>query len=417
MIAAALALLAAGTQSAPRAQSPADGGRLAVYLVTFAPGPVLWERFGHNGLWIRDTGSATGPLYDFGRFDFRQERFFRNFASGRPRYWMGREDGAAVINRYIAAQRGVWLQELAILPEARLRLREALDSAYEADLGVYTYQYYLDNCSTRIRDAIDGAVGGALQEALRRQPAGTTWRFHTRRALESGPPWYFAITAALGPATDDWLTWWEETFLPMKLFEYARGVMVPGPGGTLVPLVRGELQLAPDDRFAVPVAPPDWTSRALLWGLAAGTLLAGLGRLSRRGGWWRHGYLAVAGAWLLLAGVAGAVFLYFWAFSAHTFAWRNQNLWQLNLLSLGLLVLLPAATRGGGPASRGAAWLAWALAGFAVLGLVLVRMGGVFHQDNGDILAFTVPAQVGLALGVLLAVRAPAASGERPALP
>ncbi|HEX9754952.1 MAG TPA: hypothetical protein VGA42_04560, partial [Gemmatimonadales bacterium] len=49
-----------------------DGSRLAVYLVTFGPGPQVWERFGHNAILFRDSVTGEGPAYDYGRFDFRE---------------------------------------------------------------------------------------------------------------------------------------------------------------------------------------------------------------------------------------------------------------------------------------------------------------------------------------------------------
>lgn len=412
---AALLLLAAlaAAPGAPPAAAEGDGGDLAVYLVTFSPGPRVWERFGHNGLWIRDTVTGDGPLYDFGRFDFKQEQFYRNFAGGRMQYWMGREDGVAVINRYVGAERSVWLQELALAPAARLRLKASLDSAWAADRGAYRYHYYLDNCSTRIRDAIDGAVGGALRETLTRQPTLSSWRFHTRRSLEDNLFQYVGVTASLGPAADQLLTWWDETFLPMKLFEYVRGVLVPAANGDMVPLVKGEIQVARSDRYLVPVVPQDWTRRFLLAGLGFGGLLWVLGRESGRRAWARRSFLALGSLWLIVAGAFGAVFLFFWAFSEHSFAFRNQNMWQLNLLAFALLALLPSATRAGGR-GRVAALVAVGIGGLALAGLGFELIAGRFApslwQDNGDILALTVPTQVGLALGVWSAVRSRAAS-------
>jgi hypothetical protein len=399
---AALAGTGSGPQGPPAGE---DGGRLSVYLVTFGPGPRVWERFGHNAIWIRDTVSGDGPAYDFGRFDFQDEHFFRNFADGRMMYWMGRDDGVALVNYYVGMKRSVWLQHLALPPAARLRLRRALDSAYAADRGRYRYHYYLDNCSTRVRDAIDAVVGGAARAALTARPSGTTWRFHTRRSLQHSVPQYFGVTASLGPAGDEPITRWDETFLPGKLFEYLRDVVVTGEAGRLVPLVKGELAVADSPLFGVPAEPADWTPRFLLGGMGLGLGLAGLGWLSRSAGWGRRGFLLVGGTWTLLAGAFGAVFLFFWAFSEHRYAFRNQNLWQLNLLSLALLPLLPAATRRDGPGAQVALVLGGLIGGLAVAGAILQQGLPTMGQANGDILAFTVPAQAGLAVGVWLAVR------------
>lgn len=403
-------LLALQAAPLPAQPAPTDGGRLAVYLVTFGPGPLVWERFGHNALWIRDTLTGTGPAYDFGRFDFRQERFFQNFADGRMMYWMGREDGVALVNFYVGRERSVLLQELAIAPEARLQLQQRLDSAFTADRGRYRYHYFLDNCSTRIRDAIDAAVGGQLREVLDQQPVRSTWRFHARRSLQDNVPQYYAITAALGPASDSTLTWWDESFLPGKLAEYARGVLVPAPDGTSTPLVKAELQVAENTAFDAPSVPADWTGHSLGMGLAGAVLFILLGRLAPAGGWRRVAFLGVTMVWLVLAGLAGAVFSYFWGLSEHSFAWRNQNLWQLNLLSLALLPALPAALRGQPVARRLTLVLATVIGLLAAIGPVAERLMAGWHQANADIVALTLPLQLGMAVGVWLALRRRAAS-------
>jgi hypothetical protein len=188
---------------------------------------------------------------------------------------------------------------------------------------------------------------------------------------------------------------------------------VPAANGEMVPLVKGEIQVARSDRYRVPDLPEIWTGRLLLAGLALGGLLWGLGRESGRRAWARRSFLALGGLWLTVAGAFGAVFLFFWAFSEHSFAFRNQNMWQLNLLAFAMLALLPAATRPGGRA-RAAALVAAGLGGLAVAGVGFELIAGRFApglwQDNAEILALTVPAQVGLALGVWAAVRSRAAS-------
>ena len=54
-------------QSDSQTVRQSDGRRLATYLVTFGPGPAVWERFGHNALWIRDTVSGENFAQSSGR--------------------------------------------------------------------------------------------------------------------------------------------------------------------------------------------------------------------------------------------------------------------------------------------------------------------------------------------------------------
>ena len=413
MIRAAAVLLAALASGAPARAAPVPGDQLVVYLVSFGPGPQIWERFGHNAIWIRDTVSGSGPAYDYGRFTFEQEHFFLNFARGRMMYWMGREDGVAVINRYLQLRRSVTLQELNLVPAARIRLQDFLERRFADDQGRYPYNPYWDNCSTRIRDAIDSVAGGAIRRTLDTMTTGRTYRFHTRRSLQNNPLNYFGVIASLGPVTDEPISAWQEAFLPLELRDHLRQVAIAGPDGLAVPLVRGEIVVNAADLFPVPAEPANWTLAFLGVGLLLGVLMAGLGSQVGKGPWPRRGFLLVAWSWTVVAALAGAFFVFFWAFSAHVIAYRNANLWQVNLLSLALLPLLPAVADGRARGSRIAVGLSGLIAASAILGLLLKGLPGI-GQANGDIVALTLPAQLGLAAGVWLAVRSREPSATPP---
>ncbi|HEX6408464.1 MAG TPA: hypothetical protein VFZ90_14865, partial [Gemmatimonadales bacterium] len=42
--------------------------RLTVYLMTMGPGKQVWERFGHNAIWIHDPVQGTDQTYNYGLF-------------------------------------------------------------------------------------------------------------------------------------------------------------------------------------------------------------------------------------------------------------------------------------------------------------------------------------------------------------
>jgi Domain of unknown function (DUF4105) len=70
----------------PSARPP--GSELTVYLMTMGPGKRVWERFGHNAIWIHDPVRGTDQTYNYGLFDLRQENFLLRFIQGRMWYWM-----------------------------------------------------------------------------------------------------------------------------------------------------------------------------------------------------------------------------------------------------------------------------------------------------------------------------------------
>jgi hypothetical protein len=112
----------------------------------------------------------------------------------------------------------------------------------------------------------------------------------------------------------------------------------------------------------------------------------------------------LAVAWTLITGIAGSLLAFLWAFTDHTVAYRNENLFQANLLALPLIVLVPGLMRRRVWAPRPAVTLALLVAGCSILG-VAVKVLPAFYQDNAELLALAVPANVGLAAGVLAAAR------------
>src|SRR6185503_13457789 len=82
--------LPATPQLAPSgvAASTEPGSNLTVYLLTFGMGDEVWERFGHNAIWIKDRTRGTDTTYNWGMFDFNQPGFLWRFVTGDTKYWM-----------------------------------------------------------------------------------------------------------------------------------------------------------------------------------------------------------------------------------------------------------------------------------------------------------------------------------------
>src|ERR1043165_7725993 len=79
---------AAPTQQPLTISTAEPGSDLTVYLLTFGWGDAVWERFGHNAIWIRDRARNTDLTYNWGMFDFNQPHFIWRFVTGDTRYWM-----------------------------------------------------------------------------------------------------------------------------------------------------------------------------------------------------------------------------------------------------------------------------------------------------------------------------------------
>jgi hypothetical protein len=382
---------------APAVEPP--GARLTVFLMTMGPGARVWERFGHNAIYIHDPDRGTDQAYNYGLFDFGQEDFLLRFIQGRMWYWMAGYPAERYLEQYVRDNRSVWLQELEMPPSARLELQRFLEWNELPENRFYHYDYYRDNCSTRVRDALDRFLGGRIREHTAALPTGTTYRFHTQRLTANDPATFTGLFLALGPGSDRPISAWEEAFLPLELREHVRDVTVPGADGTPVPLVRSERTLYASSAPPPPATPPQWTPWFLLLGSVLGAGMVALGSARRTSRAARVGLGALIGGWGLVCGVAGLVLAGLWGLTDHVMAYRNENLFQANPLALLLSALVLPWLRGRPGAVRWMAAGAAGLAGLALLGFMLQVLPWL-DQVNGPIIALALPIHLGVALAV-----------------
>jgi multisubunit Na+/H+ antiporter MnhC subunit len=382
----------------PAQRAPAPPESLTVYLMTMGPGKAVWERFGHNAIWIHDPVQGTDKAYNYGLFDLRQENFLVRFLQGRMWYWMQGFPAQSYVELYRRANRSVWIQELEMPPKARRELQAFLEWNERPENRFYHYDYYRDNCSTRVRDALDRALGGRIRQETIQLATGKTYRFHTRRLTANDPLIYTGLLLALGQPVDRPISAWEEMFLPLAMRDHLRRITVPGNDGRQTPLVRSERTLFESSGTPPPDRPPFWLPVYLGIGVVLGSVILGLGATAHRNRFLRAGLIAVSGTWSLLVGMVGLVLAGLWGLTDHTAAYHNENLLQANLLALGLLWWAPKAARGL-PSGRRALVLAAVVVGLSLLGLVL-KLLPAFYQVNGEIIALALPIHLGVAGGL-----------------
>ena len=395
----ALALALGRPASGAAQASRSDGSELRVYLMTMGPGREVWERFGHNAIWIDDPSAAADTAYNYGLFDFQQENFLLRFIRGEMWYWMAGFPAEPYLQTYVRDNRSVWLQELTLPPAARLQLREFLRWNERPQHRFYHYDYYRDNCSTRVRDALDRVIGGAIQAQTRSVPSGTTYRFHTQRLTANSPLVFTGLLLALGEGVDRPISAWEEMFLPMAMREHVRQVTIAGEGGARVPLVAGERTLFESSAPLPPASPPMWLPWYLALGVAIGMLAAKLGARGRQHRSGRAGLGVVVAGWGLIAGLGGVILTGLWGFTDHIMAYRNENVLQLNPLLLALGVCGTLALAGARWPRAMALALANVVAILSVVGLAIQALPGV-DQVNGAVVALALPIHLGIAFGL-----------------
>jgi hypothetical protein len=324
---------------------------------------------------------------------------------GMPSPWL--------IEQYRDSGRAVWEQELALTRTETDSLWRYLIWNSQDENRWYRYDYYRDNCATRVRDALNMVLGGAIERGVSTHEHGVSYRSETLRLARAYPMINFGMDFVLGHPADDTLSAWAEMFVPMRLQQLIRGLRVRHADGTVSRLVRSERQLVVDTRYQDSDTPPGYFTPALEVGFAITGVLLALCLIPGATAPARWAVGTIGTLWNLLAGVAGILLLCADLFTRHAaYMGHNVNLLLATPASLALALLIPFALRRSAPPKLVRAVRSLSIfAAACSITAVLLRLVPYLSQDNRPLLVLAVPVQAALALALwyVTAVRA----GER----
>ncbi len=361
-----LVSLGALAQGAP-APSPMEAAPPAtaeaaprVGIMVMQPGEIFWERFGHDSVLVADPRTGEAISYNFGFFDPTEPDFISRFVRGDMRYRLAAVPYADDLILYREEGRGVSVQWLDLDAAQAREIATALAENAKPENAFYRYDYFKDNCSTRVRDAVDHALAGGLLKQVQGRSQGLTWRDEALRLASPAPWMWLGFDVGLGPAADQPMTMWEQAFVPRRLSD----ILLDARNNSGQPLVRDRQDILPHRIAPEPVARATRWWLWGLWGIAIGGVVAWAGkRGSRALG------MALLTFWLV-SGAIGALMLFLWFGTAHVMGWANHNLFLLNPLAWLALPGAWALLRGRTP-GRWTAGITLLMALSAVAGLLL----------------------------------------------
>ncbi len=129
-----------------------------VYIITCAPGTESYSIYGHTALRITIRGTTFDRVYNWGIFDFSTPNFTYRFAKGRLDYMLGAYSYEDFLREYIAEERSVWSQRLNLTTGEKEKLFELINENLKPENVKYRYDFFFDNCATRVRDIVAAAA-------------------------------------------------------------------------------------------------------------------------------------------------------------------------------------------------------------------------------------------------------------------
>lgn len=179
-------------------------------------GDDLFSAFGHAAICVFDARAVEGRCYNYGTADFTTPLPLTwAFIRGRALFWVSVAALPDMLRYYIDVGRAVWRQQIPLGPDDARRAAALLEAGAEETAKFYRYHHFDDNCTTRIRDVLDKATGGALQMHV--EDRGITFREYARRGFAGDWPMLVVTDLLLGRKADRRATTWTAMFLPAEL--------------------------------------------------------------------------------------------------------------------------------------------------------------------------------------------------------
>lgn len=206
--------------SPERFQLPTDMDGVHFYLITVDVGDMVWDNFGHTALRVFDENSNTDVVFNWGVFDVSGGAlsFSYNFFKGIMNYRLGTQPSDQEFAMYRSQQRSVWQDKINLTnPQKEILYRRLLWNL-QTENTVYPYQYFFDNCTTRVRDYLNEALSGRIAVANSGVTVNT-FREQVLNHYESVALIGFSLDILMNSNTDRPVTEWEGMFLPLSLRE------------------------------------------------------------------------------------------------------------------------------------------------------------------------------------------------------
>lgn len=352
----------------PRSKATDAGNGLRISMLTCGTGDQIWEIFGHSAIRVTDSIRGIDEVYNYGTFDGYAAGFEQQFIQGKLLYYLTHYPYQVFLQEYAEAGRSITEQLLVLNPAQQEAVYDFLRWNALKDNRYYLYDFFYDNCATRIRDIfpeIAGAgfcFGATLPQGQQLSFRQIINRYFYKKHFER-----VGVNLLLGSGIDKIMSHEEIMFLPDYLQTGIAGAITDN----------GFLAAAPV--LLLEGAPP--TPEGINWVFLITVLLAVL----VLAGHFHAPFLMVSrftgNILLLVTGLLGSLMLVMWLGTDHQACRNNYNLlWALptNLI----LAFAPKKKKGK----------------YAVLAMVLIFVSLFLHLLKVQELPFLELAPLLLAL-------------------
>ena len=192
-----------------------------ISVLTCDPGNEIYSLFGHSALRIKNPINGQDLVVNWGLFEFSESQFQfgYDFAKGRLKYYMGIQLMSNFITEYRRSKRGIREQVLNLSNQEKYKIIQLLEENYKPENRKYKYEFFYDNCSSRLRDIIKKVFGENINFYQSPKSNKFTFRETIHLYLESFPWLKLGIDLVLGKKIDKLVSNENLMFLPLNVEE------------------------------------------------------------------------------------------------------------------------------------------------------------------------------------------------------
>ncbi len=248
-----------------------------VYMLTCAPGNESYSIYGHTAIRITFSDTGYDMVYNWGIFDFSTPNFVYRFAKGKLDYLLGAYSYERFLAEYVYEGRSVWSQKLNLTVADKARLFTLISENLRPENISYRYDFFHDNCASRVRDIIFAATGDSLV-----MPAQSSVKSFRQLVdpYQKVLPWLdLGADMLLGLPADRKASVTDEMFLPIYLRDNLAEIYLYRDG-TLQPMAEPVITVV--EMPPPPAGQPPWVPHAVLWLLFLAVALITLFITNRR---------------------------------------------------------------------------------------------------------------------------------------
>lgn len=298
-----------------------------ISLITIGPGHDLYSKFGHSAIRLSDPSQGLDLSYNYGTFDFDAPNFYGKFVRGKLDYILSVDKTFPLLRYYQRTGREVVEQDLLLSPEEVQEVAAFLIENYKPENRTYKYDFFYDNCATRLRDIIELSTESRLSYKIT-ENSDRVYRDLLIEKLESVPLVLLGINLILGPNTDQPADFRGAMFLPAYLMDNLDAFAKDVQGKSIV----GPKKLVFPERLEFSEA--SFYRQPAFYAL----LLLVLSFVLHRSGKLPMLQKGLTIGLFSLSGVSGLLFLFMWFFTNHQTTYMNLNLFWANPLSFIFLM-------------------------------------------------------------------------------